>query len=324
MRRSLTPVPFLIVFTLLIMGWINPLKAQFNLPMINQYYTNPYLWNPAQAGGYDYPVVYLTYKDQWSGVDGHPTVSSFTANAPVFGSSGIGLNVYNDQSGFLSRTKAVVSFSQTVFINAENNYISFGLSGGFIDQRINLGQVSGETGKPVDPVALGYNGNSPFYPDMDFGIAWHLYGLDADLVLPNLVRYTRLNRSLDNTFSGLPLFFASAGYNFNAGDHWAIHPKVAMRKIGGIGNQFDISTLFTLNGAFSLGAFYHSDKTFTFSLGYMINKALDINYAYTQNNAALEQYFGNTHEISIGYHFSSGRESRSSKNLLIRCPHVTN
>ena len=95
-----------------------------------------------------------------------------------------------------------------------------------------------------------------------------------------------------------------------------------MRKIDGFTNQFDISTLLTYNGAVSLGAFYHSDQTFSVSLGFMINKSLDINYAYTQNNSALQQYFGNTHEISIGYHFYKGRDSRSSKNLLMRCPHV--
>lgn len=311
---------FLLLFLLLVL--VSPLKAQFNLPMINQYYTNPYLWNPAQAGGYDYPVVYLTYKDQWTGVDGHPTVSSFTANAPVFKSSGIGINVYNDQSGFLSRTKAVLSFSQTVFIDAEKQYISFGVSGGIIDQRINLGQVSGEKGKPIDPIALGYNSNRPLYPDLDFGIAYHLKGLDIDLVLPNLIKYAKYTQSLSTSFTGLPVFFSSIGYNFNLSDAWDLHPKFAMRKIDGFTNQFDISTLLTYNGAVSLGAFYHSDQTFSVSLGFMINKSLDINYAYTQNNSALQQYFGNTHEISIGYHFYKGRDSRSSKNLLMRCPHV--
>ena len=247
----------LVLFLLLVL--VSPLKAQFNLPMINQYYTNPYLWNPAQAGGYDYPVVYLTYKDQWTGVDGHPTVSSFTANAPVFKSSGIGINVYNDQSGFLSRTKAVLSFSQTVFIDAEKQYISFGVSGGIIDQRINLGQVSGEKGKPVDPIALGYNINRPLYPDLDFGIAYHLRGLDVDFVLPNLIKYAKYTQSLSSSFTGLPVFFSSIGYNFNLSDAWDLHPKLAMRKIDGFTNQFDISALLTYNGAVSLEA--HSQST---------------------------------------------------------------
>lgn len=312
--------PALFISLVLLLGWVKPAMAQFNLPMINQYYTNPYLWNPAQAGGYDYPVVYLTYKDQWTNVQGHPTVASFTANMPVFNSSGIGINVYNDQSGFLSSTKAVLSFSQTVFINAEHQYISFGISAGIINQHINLNQVSGETGKPVDPIALGYNSNQPVYPDADFGIAYRLYGLDADIVLPNLIKYSSYTKALSQSFSGLPLFFSSVGYNFDLGDNWGFHPKVAFRKIDGIGNEYDVSGLLTYRGAVSLGAFYHSDKTFSVSLGFMINKSLDLNYAYTQSNASLQQYFGNTHEFSIGYHFYSGRDSHSSKNLLIRCP----
>ena len=323
MKLQLNYRSALFAFSFLMLAMANPLKAQFNLPMINQYYTNPYLWNPAQAGGYDYPVVYLTYKDQWTDVAGHPTIASFTANTPVFKSSGVGISVYDDKSGFLSRTKAVLSFSQTLFINEEKQYISFGISGGIIDERINLGMVFGETGKPIDPVALTYNSNQPVYPDVDFGVAYHLYGLDADVVFPNLIKYSTYTKSLSSTFSGLPLFFASVGYNFNISDNWALHPKVALRKIDGINNEYDLCTLLTYGGSVSLGAFYHSDNTFSASLGFMINKSLDINYAYTQGSAALQQYFGNTHEISIGYHFSAGHESRSSKNLLIKCPHVT-
>lgn len=299
-------------------------QAQFNLPLVTQYYTNPYLWNPAQAGGYDYPLVYLTYKDQWTGIQGHPTIASFTYNMPILSSSGIGINVYNDMAGFQSRTKAVVSFSQFVFINAEKQYISFGLSGGVINQRIDLSQVNGELNKAVDPVATAYNRANPFYPDLDFGIAYHFKGLDMDFVLPNLLKFTETNKSLSNAFIGLPVLFTSAGYNFPINEDLSLHPKVALRRVSGFGNLVTVSVMATYREALSIGVYYNTDKTITGSVGFMIDKNWDFNYAYTQNNSALQQFFGDTHEFTIGYHFSDGHQSRSSKNLLIKCPHTAN
>lgn len=308
---------FIVVF---LTAWCNQTRAQTNLPLINQYYTNPYLWNPAQAGGYDHTVAFLTYKNQWSAVDGHPVITSFTANAPVFSASGAGINIYNDQSGFLRRTKAMLSFSQTIFIDQERTYISFGLSAGILFQAIDLSKVSGETGKPVDPVAAGFNGNIPFYPDVDLGIAFRMRGLDIDLAIPNLVKYTALSNSQNNIFTGLPLFFSSAGYNFQLDDDWAVHPKLAFRKVIGFSTQMDLSSMLTYKGKISLAAFIHSDKAFSLSLGFMANNSLDLNYAFTHTGGALNQYFGNTHEFSIGYHFYDAALRKSSKNLLIRCP----
>lgn len=298
--------------------------AQYNLPMINQYYTNPYLLNPAQAGGYDYPVAYLTYKNQWAGVSGNPNITSFTYNKPFLQSSGWGINIYNDGSGFLYKTEALFSFSQTAFIDAENQYLSFGISAGIIDQHINLGQVSGEIGKPVDPVAIAYNSNHPIYPDFDFGMAYRNRGLFVNLVFPNLVKFTQISSSFSSAYADNPLYFASISYSFPVGDDFDFEPMVASHQVKGIGNQWDISGLITYKGSVSLGVFYHNNQSYSVSLGYLFNRSWDFNYAYTQSASSIQQYFGGTNEISLGYHFSEGHQSRSSKNKLIRCPKSIN
>lgn len=303
-----------------ILGFRTISFAQYNLPMINQYYTNPYLLNPAQAGGYDYPVLYLTYKNQWASVSGNPVTTSFTANSPFLKSSGIGINIYNDESGFLAKLKAVVSLSQTVFFDAENHYFSFGVSAGVINQHINLGKVIGETGKPVDPVAIAYNNTHPFYPDVDFGLAYRFHHLQANLVLPNLVKFIKINSSLSSNYSDLPLYFASLSYEFPISDAFTFEPMVATHQIQGVATQWDFSGLFTFLGTVSVGAFYHNNQSYTIDLGFLVNKTWDFNYAYTQSNSTLQQYFGGTNEISVGYHFSKNHQSRSSKNKLIRCP----
>jgi len=288
--------------------------------MINQYYTNPYLLNPAQAGGYDYPVAYLIYKNQWAGVSGNPSTTSFTYNKPVFQSSGMGINIYNDASGFLAKTEVLISFSQTVFFDAEKHYLSFGFSGGIVDQHLNLSQVVGETGKPLDPVAQLYNTNHPIYPDFDFGMAYRYHGLTLNFVLPNLVKFTQVSSSLSSSYLDLPLYFASATFYIPIGNDFSLEPMLSAHQVQGVSNQVDISGLLTYKASVSLGAFYHNNQSFSVSLGYLVNKTWDFNYAYTQSASALQQYFGGTNEISIGYHFSKGSQSRSSKNNLVRCP----
>jgi len=294
--------------------------AQYNLPMISQYYTNPYLLNPAQAGGYDYPVAYLIYKGQWNGVSGNPVTTSFTANKPFMNASGIGINIYQDQSGFLSKTKLAFSFSQTVFIDLERQYISFGLSAGLINQHLNLGMVVGETGKPIDPIAVAYNNSHPIYPDFDFGIAYRWRYLEANLVLPNLGKFINTSPSLSSSYADLPLYFASLSYEIPIGADFRLEPMIASHQIQDIAMAWDFSALLTYKNAISIGAFYHNNQSYSISLGYLINKTLDVNYAYTQSNASIQQYFGGTNEISLGIHFSKNSESKSSKNHLVRCP----
>ncbi len=316
MKRLQKPGFFFLIFLLNIFS----AKAQYSLPLINQYYTNPYILNPAQAGGYDFPVIYITYKNQWNGVNGGPVTSSVTANTPFLKSSGIGINVYNDSYGLLDETKAVVSFSQTVFIDAEKHYISFGLSGGVINEHISLSRVVGETGKPLDPVAASYNNSNPFLPDLDFGLAYRYHRLTANFVVPDLIKFSSLTKRVNFRYEDLPLYFTSVAYEFPLGESFSFTPMVSAHAIQGVSNQFDISGLITFSEEVSLGIFYHNNQSFTVSIGYLAGKSLDINYAFTQSSAAIQQYFGNTNEISIGYHFSSGHESRSSKNRLIRCP----
>ena len=60
--------------------------------IFNQFYMNPYLYNPAYAGVEGHSVFYGLYQQQWSGINGAPTTMHGSFHAPLPGGIGIGFS----------------------------------------------------------------------------------------------------------------------------------------------------------------------------------------------------------------------------------------
>lgn len=69
------------------------------LPTYGQYYVNPYVYNPSYAGSLGYPVIFLTHRQQWRGIEGAPVTSNFNYHTPVGRNVGLGLNITTDKFG---------------------------------------------------------------------------------------------------------------------------------------------------------------------------------------------------------------------------------
>ena len=152
-------------------------SAQQNM-FYNHYYINPFLYNPSYIAPSGYTELYLNYRKQWSGISGAPTTGTASLHVPLNYKAGLALTASQDEAGLLITSSGLVSFSYQIFLGeklTDVHKISFGLSAGVINSRINADKADDSQ----DPVL----GNSTSSMDGRFGMHYQYNNLKIGFAL---------------------------------------------------------------------------------------------------------------------------------------------
>lgn len=272
----------------------NSASAQLN-PLGAMYYQNQYLGNAAFAGIDTGINIGLAYRKQWSTISGAPRNQAITA-AYRFGKVGLGLNFYNDKAGLLNRTRTVATYAYHLPLNANNQQLHFGLSLGFLNQRIYENEVVGTTGD----AAIGTLNQRDTYIDGDFGAAYATNNLTIQGSLPNLKSFFKQGErgTTSNT-----TFFSAISYKLNFGqgqDAFNIEPKLAYRGIHGFNNLWDLGTNVTFaSNQLNIFGMFHSTGSTTFGLGFLYKERMGLQGIYTSETTALRGNTNGNFELNL-------------------------
>ncbi len=271
-------------------------KAQLN-PLAGIYFQNQYLGNPAMAGINQGLNLNMGYRKQWSAMPGAPKTQSFTADYGTGKKVGLGLNVHNDEAGLIKRTRVMATYSYHLPLNAENQKLRFGISLGFMDDRVMNENINGDQ----NDISVSKFNQRDTYVDGDFGVAYTTEKLTIQGAIPNLKGFLQkeeLNASTDRS-----AFFSAVSYKFyfpEALDGFGVEPKIAFRGVDGFDNILDVGANFTVaNKAASVMAIYHSSQSATIGLGAIINSLGSVTANYTTSTAALNGYTSGNFQISL-------------------------
>ena len=261
-------------------------------PLLNQYFNNTYLANPSMAGVKQGGAVDLAFRAQWGSIPGSPVLQNLTA-AYGWERVGVGLNMSLDKAGLQSQTRVLASYAYHLPISLESK-LHFGISGGFMNQRINVQDIIGD---PNDNQVGAYNSDYRTYFDGDFGIGLTSNRINLDLSIVNLQNlWRRDNFKLVNT----PVGYASAGYKINVGQS-IFQPKVAYRSFTKVDDIVDVGGQFGIaNQQVLFTAMYHTSKAASFGLGMHFRNKYLINAAYSTPTGNLSQFSGDSFEINLG------------------------
>ena len=131
------------ILTGFLIFWGLESQAQ-QLPMMNHYIYNPYLYNPARTGQSDKGLIALHFKKQWTAMPNSPFTGAFSVESPVktekLGNMGLGGMLYVDQTHIVSNVGGLASYAYHIPFVKNKSYkhgLSAGISVGFIHQRIN-------------------------------------------------------------------------------------------------------------------------------------------------------------------------------------------
>ena len=299
----------LYISMVLLFGAISEASGQ-QLPQFTQFWTNPYLVNPAAAGSEDRFHASTLYRSQWSGITDAPRTYWLSLTAPSANRKmGYGGHIYTDVTGPTRRVGAQGAYSYHLQLN-EQLRLGLGISAGIVQYTIDATQI--ELREDNDP-AMQFNKRSEILPDGRFGA--HLYhedyfaGISIDHIFMNSIDYFYDEASGELA----PHFNFIGGYNWEVSSDFTISPSVLVKYVDPTPVKADLSLVTRYRDMVWLGLTYRTNDAAAASLGYILEDYLMIHYAYDITVSEVRDYTGGTHEIGVGLFFGKEKSANTAK-----------
>jgi len=278
-------------------------KSQ-DIPLFSHYYANPYIYNPAYAGLEGRPIVSLTHRQQWLGIEGAPVTSNLTFHMPVVGGFSMGLNVTQDNYGIFKSSTALLSFGYNINLGF-NQYLSFGMSGGVGNQQLD------PTGLDLNDPSLGGVLDENAFLDGNAGLAYHIGGFNIGVSLPKIFK-TRVYPTTDFDTGELGLirnYIITADYMLYFGnDEYIFQPYGSYRSFEGYSSQYEAGGIFHIKHLLWVGGSYRQDFGITGMLGLKLKSSFSVAYAYEMPTTKAEGINKTSHEIHLNLAFGKKKD----------------
>ncbi len=312
----------------------------------SQYTNSPLLVNPANTGfstDYDFRVG-INNRTQWGGTNVPYKTFSAWGDAQLLKKKletswlGVGAILLNDVAGTgnLTSIKSFLSVAYHQQIN-DNNLVSFGLSGGLVQKRIDYTKLTFDgqwNGKFFDielPSNEPFVTNNASYIDLNAGINYSWFAnenfylnVGVSMMHLNTPSETFFNpASVDAKVSRRYNYFANASIKVN--DVLILNPHIyysqmstASEAVVGFIGQYNLSG-YGGDSQLLFGAYYRNKDAIAPAIGYQLsNVQLMFNYDATTSSLTSYSAFRNAYEFSLIWNgvydgFGSGEKA-------VKCP----
>ena len=270
----------------------------------------------------------ITGRQQWLGQDDAPQLLTASINSRIGDSpSAVGGILYTDKNGYHSQNGAYATYAHHLMFSRNEidlNMLSFGLSAGFIQYRLD---ESAFLDGGYDPIIAGIDQSSANF-NIDFGMSYHFINAYAHATVKNVLKNEGVNNDIEIT-SNLRRYLLSVGNVFRGKrEGMSFEPSILAQYEEGtkettldfnfkVYQDFEKSKMYfgisyrrSLNGAKD----FNGDEIKGQKLQY-ITPLVGVSYkqfvfAYTYSYQANSIVFNNGgfHQFSIGYNFNCRKE----------------
>jgi len=262
-----------------------------------QHFLNPVLLNPGAAGNTEFHRLQGNFRSNWSSFPGAPKSYFLSYDGPIGNRLGFGALVLSDRAGDFQTTKGQATISYT--IESATNKIGFGLSGEFIQHRLNGSVINGPLFQP-DPELTNRLDGTDFF-DVSFGLNGLYNGnISYGLVFPNLIssRLDEVDEGFDNTFN----YILHAGFMWDVdGYDFDVEPSIYVKQLNYVPLHIDLNVLMHFLDDKLLGGLTYTigaDERLGFTIGTRVN-AMNFAYSYNVSRNDFITYNNGGHEFSI-------------------------
>ncbi len=285
----------------------------------NQFFMNPYLYNPAYAGVEGHTAIYLLYNQKWTNVQDAPTISHVSFHTPLKGGIGIGAAAYNVSQGLLTRSQGKFSASYLVTMDRQH-HLRFGMSVGGGNQSLSFGELD----DPTDPAFIGIADQSS-YMLADFGATYHFGHFNVGFSIPNLVGYDVIGSSDIAPIRVKPLdnLMLKMNYRGHITDDVAIEPHIIYRYSDVTPGQYEATAIFHVYHVVWAGLTYRQDNNFGITVGTKIKEKIGVGVSYETGNTKVSSLLGPTFEGHIGIHLGTKKEHHAHVSSFIKSHRLT-
>jgi type IX secretion system PorP/SprF family membrane protein len=262
-------------------------------PIYAQYLTNPLTINPAYAGINNQFSARIQYRAQWAGIDANPRTFNLNSNTSIVQNKmGVGLMILQDKLGDIRNIEVAIPVAYKIKLQ-EETYLSFGMQGGFINQRTDL------TGLNIqDPTDNAFKAFSEITFNVGSGIMLKHDKYRIGFSVPRLLPAT-INTSGASIELYKQHYYMFGSYNFRMNDNLWFKPSVLLRGTKGAPLSADINTIVTFREYYSGGLFTRNFKTYGALLQVLV-KNYHLAYVFELPGSKDASLRFISHEITIG------------------------
>ncbi|MFT5778152.1 MAG: type IX secretion system PorP/SprF family membrane protein [Crocinitomicaceae bacterium] len=292
----------LAIFTL---GSVCQTWAQ-QIPMVNQYFYTPFIYNPAFAGASGNTNAFLVHRTQWAGIPDAPITNAFNFEGSIQNNkAGFGLSLYQDRTGILNEVGGFGSYSYRVKVNEDHHFL-LGLGVGVVSKRVDFDKIIVKD--QYDTYLLAQMQSKAAF-DGNAGFVYNWKDLNIGVSLQQLMA-SRLNYENDNDVSmymrNTRHMLASASYDFHLmEDDITLSPMFLLRYAPGAPIQYEGTVFAKYKDFIGLGVSYKSDYAVSLNAMVKPHARLTVGYSYDLMINDMRAYAKTSHEFTLGYTFNS-------------------
>lgn len=320
-------------------------------PYYTQYILNNYILNPALTGIENYTDLKLSYRDQWTGINGAPVTTYLTIQGPIGKKdfrttptsfeipgenprgksfvdeytappphSGIGMMIINDKTGYINRFSAYATYAYHKPISLKTT-LAAGFLAGITNVSLDRSKIEWGTLLPTDP-AIGYDNGDLKKLKPEVGAGLWLYSSDYFVgasvlnIVPNKIKFYSSNQYA--TYFE-PQIIGTAGYRFFLSDDVSMLPSVMLQFIQPFPVQVHANVKFQYMDKVWAGLSYRiTDQLggFAAMAGINVSNTFNLSYAYdAATTSRLQSYAQNTHEIILGFLINNKYSDSCPRNV---------
>jgi len=277
--------------------------------LYSQYAYNQYAINCAYAGSRSSFSGVALHRSQWVGIEGAPSVQSFTIHSPLNKTSlAYGLNVSRETLGPL--TNSAINFSLGYHLAFKKSKLSFAMRVGAYQSILNRNLLTYKNSTDVFNVG---GTERTIVPNFDFGTYYYSNKFFAGIAI-NHITNESLNFEVfpenNNVSLGTHLYFHS-GYVFDLKKSVKFKPTVLLKLTEGTLPNIDIAANFMFYEKFWLGLSVRNVSSINFLSEWNITDFFRIGYAFDFSINELADYTSGSHEIFIGFDFNLKNSRRT-------------
>lgn len=273
-------------------------------PLLNHYYVNPFLVNPASAGEFG-TNMYLLNRSQWMDVQGAPQTFVATIDGMVGKTKlGYGLTFSNDVVNIVGKTSiyGTYAYKLPLFKDAQ---LAFGLSIGFEQNRLLFDRV--QAANPVEVTLINNVVNqSNFDANSSFMFTWKNlnFGGAAFQLLNNRNTFSDQVNQRDYIYAFNRHYVSTLRYRVEIEENKLyLDPYIQGRYAFHIAPQFDMNMMLNWADQAWIGGGYRTGFGANVMIGGVLGRHLVGSYSYGQSIGTLQKLSANSHEFMIGYKF---------------------
>lgn len=297
------------IYLVLIVWWGTVLCSNGQqTPIYSQFFQNPYVYNPAYAGQNGRSVAFISYRKQWIGIEGAPETSTLSFHTPAKRNIALGGLVYYDKRSLLKSTSFSLSFTYKAFLT-EDQYVSFGLSGGLSMNNIQLDNIN-DPSILSDPALFDLVDNN-LSPNASFGLRYHLKGFDLGFSFPSLFKREVVGVEQFATVELDPMknYTIMASRRFTLGNGTlALEPHLLYRVTETLPDQWEALAVLRIKDLIWVGGSYRQEYGATALMGLNIGDKLSVGYAYEFANTLVDGVPDGTHEVQLKINLGKSKE----------------